>query len=51
MATLFKSYYEKHYKAPVCSCSFFSVVIIYLVAFIAPYLFVYSTNSKCLTLS
>jgi len=46
MATLFKSYYEKQYKAPLCSCSALSVLIIYIFALLGPFFFVYYTNSK-----
>jgi len=45
MVTLFKSNYEKNFKAPWLSCSAFTTLIIYFAAFVLPYIFVYSTNN------
>lgn len=44
MALLFTSYYEKHYKASWYSCSAITTFMIYLAAFIVPFLFAYWTN-------
>lgn len=44
MAHLFTTYYEKHYKASWYSCSAITTLMIYLAAFIVPFLFVYWTN-------
>ena len=46
MTKLYESYYERHYKSSCCSCVSLSTFVIYLVAIIAPFLFVYSTNGK-----
>ena len=46
MPILYQSNYEKHYRAPWFSCSSFSTFLIYLVAVIGPFIFVYYTNGK-----
>jgi len=46
MPTLFISYYEKRFKAPCCSCTSLTVLVIYLLALICPFLFAYYTNGK-----
>ena len=48
MATLYISYYEKHYKASWCSCTALTLLLIYLFACIAPFLICYYTNGKYL---
>lgn len=46
MPVLFRSNYEKHYRAPWFSCSALSTVLIYIVAIVGPFIFVYYTNGK-----
>ncbi len=46
MATLFVSYYEKRFKAPLCSCTTLTVLVIYLLAIICPFMFAYYTHGK-----
>ena len=46
MPILYQSNYEKHYRAPWFSCSAFSTLLIYIVAIIGPFIFVYYTNGK-----
>jgi len=44
MPVIFQTYYEKQYKTPCCSCVAVSTCLIYLLAIILPFLFVYRTN-------
>ena len=46
MPVIFQTYYEKQYKTPCCSCVAVSTCLIYLLAIILPFLFVYRTNGK-----
>lgn len=48
MAQFYSSYFEKLYKAPRCSCVSITILIIYILAIIIPFVFVYYTNGKCL---
>lgn len=47
MAQFYSSYFEKLYKAPRCSCVSITILIIYILAIIIPFVFVYYTNGKC----
>lgn len=44
MPVFFQSNYEKHYRAPCCSCVTLFTAIIYLLAVVLPFWFVYETN-------
>ena len=47
MPTLFTSYYEKHYKAPCCSFASLCALLIYIIAILVPFLFVFNSGGKC----
>ena len=46
MPVLYTSYYEKKYNAPWFSCQAASTLIIYILAGLIPFIFVYQTNGK-----
>ena len=51
MPVLYTSYYEKKYNAPWFSCQAASTLIIYIVAFLLPFIFVYRTHGKLINLN
>jgi hypothetical protein len=44
MVLIYQSNFEKQYRAPCCSCSFLSALVVYLLAFTLPFAFVYQTD-------
>ena len=51
MPVLYTSYYEKKYNAPWFSCQAASTLIIYILAGLIPFIFVYQTHGKYIDFS
>ena len=48
MATLYLSYFEKRYTHRLCTCSFFFILLLFLLTLVIPYILVFITNGMWL---